>query len=220
MWRDASAAKVDRDPCLRSARSISRPTAPAERVRPARGAARRDRAGARPPLRRPAHDRRPGNGRARDPRGRSPGSTRSSSRAAAAGSSRGSPWRASRPACVWSRSSRRAPRRCARGSSAGEPVPVTPRSIADALDAPFAGELTVQLCARRSASRSCSSRRRRSAEAFRRSTRAPSSPSSRGAAAGLAAVLAGRVEGETDRRCRLRWQRQRPRSPLISWLGR
>ena len=33
------------------------------------------------------------------------------------------------------------------GLSAGSPVPVTPRSAADALSAPFAGEQCIQICA-------------------------------------------------------------------------
>ena len=95
------------------------------------------------------------------------------------------------------------------GLAAGEPVPVTPGSIADALSAPFAGTLTVQLCAAlgvdvvtvsddeiREAFRTLYSRAKLAVEP--------------GGAAGLAAVLAGRVEGERDRRRCLRWQRRHP----------
>ena len=81
------------------------------------------------------------------------------------------------------------------GLAAGEPVPVQTQSVADALCAPFAGTLVVQLCAAlgvevvtvsddeiRDAFRTLYTRAKLAVEP--------------GGAAGLAAVLAGRVEGE------------------------
>ncbi len=78
---------------------------------------------------------------------------------------------------------------------AGEPVPVTPRTIADALSAPFAGTLTVQICAGlgvgvvlvteeeiRNAFRTFYSRAKLAVEP--------------GGATALAAVLAGHVDGD------------------------
>ena len=81
------------------------------------------------------------------------------------------------------------------GLLAGTPVPVTPRTIADALTAPFAGRLTVQICSGlgvdvvlvsddeiRDAFRTAYSRAKLAVEP--------------GGATALAAVLAGRVEGD------------------------
>jgi threonine dehydratase len=80
--------------------------------------------------------------------------------------------------------------------AAGQPVPLTPDTIADALTAPFAGRLAIELCGLlgvdvvlvsedeiREAFRFLYSRAKLAAEP--------------GAAAAVAAVLAGRVEGET-----------------------
>ncbi len=81
------------------------------------------------------------------------------------------------------------------GVAAGEPVPLTPVTIADALTAPFTGRLPIQLCTRldvevvlvpdeeiREAFRFLYSRAKLAAEP--------------GAAASVAAVLSGRIEGE------------------------
>jgi threonine dehydratase len=81
------------------------------------------------------------------------------------------------------------------GLAAGKPVPVHPSSIADALSAPFAGERTVALCTAlgvdavtvsddeiRDAFRTLYARAKLAVEP--------------GAAAGLAAVLAGRIAGD------------------------
>ena len=66
------------------------------------------------------------------------------------------------------------------GLAAGEPVPVTPETIADALTAPFTGRSRSR-SAERSASTSFSSRRTRSERHFASSTAGPSSPPSRAA---------------------------------------
>ena len=102
----------------------------------------RDRPHARAPVRRPAHDRR---ARARSGSRCSRTcrtSTSSSSRSAAAAWSPGSrpPSRRCSRTRAWSASSPSARRRCTPRSTAGEPVPVEPSSIADGLDAPFAGD--------------------------------------------------------------------------------
>ena len=68
-WSAASPFKLDRARSLGAQVDIEADD-PARRVRPSRGAPRDDGRGARPPVRRPAGDRRPGHGRARDPRGR------------------------------------------------------------------------------------------------------------------------------------------------------
>ena len=80
--------------------------------------------------------------------------------------------------------------------AAGRPVPQTPSTIADALSAPFAGGLAIELCSMldvdvvlvsddeiREAFRFLYSRAKLAAEP--------------GAAAALAAVLTGKVEGDT-----------------------
>ena len=82
------------------------------------------------------------------------------------------------------------------GLAAGEPVPVTPETIADALTAPFTGRVPIEICGAlgvdvvlvsedeiREAFRFLYSRAKLAAEP--------------GAAVATAAVLAGRVEGET-----------------------
>ena len=82
------------------------------------------------------------------------------------------------------------------GLAAGEPVPVTPETIADALTAPFAGRLPIEICGAlgvevvlvtedeiRAAFRFLYSRAKLAVEP--------------GAAVATAAVLAGKVEGAT-----------------------
>ena len=120
MWRDASIGEGGRDPRLRSD-GRPRGRRPRCSVRAPRPADHGDGPGVRPPVRRAGHDRRPGNGRARDPRGsrrhrhgRRPLRRRRARRP-------GSPWPASPPACVSWPSSRRAPRRCATGSRQESP---------------------------------------------------------------------------------------------------
>ena len=66
-----------------------------------------------------------------------------------------------------------------RGLEAGKSVPVQPRSIADGLSAPFAGEHPVRICAGVAASRASSSPRTRSPTGCASSTAARSSPASR-----------------------------------------
>ena len=76
-----------------------------------------------------------------------------------------------------SASSPRAPTGCARALEAGEPVPITPVSIADGLNAPYAGGRCLLVC--RALSTICtSSRTARSSAASAFSTSAPSSPRS------------------------------------------
>ena len=66
---------------------------------------------------------------------------------AAAGSSPGSrPRSPGTRRCASSPSSRRRAPRSTRGLERGEPVPVTPTSIADGLNAPFAGTLALAIC--------------------------------------------------------------------------
>ncbi len=81
------------------------------------------------------------------------------------------------------------------GLAAGAPVPVTPTSIADALSAPFAGEHTVRVCAAHGVEVvTVSDDEIR--EAFRTLYARAKLAVEPGAAASLAAVLAGRVDGE------------------------
>ena len=127
----------------------------------------------------PARDRRPGHGRARDPRGRSRRASRRSSRRAAAGSRRASPRR--RPA------GRRVDRRRAgglagapRGPRSGHAGPRSSRARSPTgSSAPFAGENALAHRSRHTASRACSSRRTRSRRRSGGSTAARSSPASR-----------------------------------------
>jgi threonine dehydratase len=77
---------------------------------------------------------------------------------------------------------------------AGEPVSVEPRSAADALNAPFAGELAIALCQALSVEVVLVSEDE-IAEAFRLLYARAKLACEPGAAAGLAAVLAGRVDG-------------------------
>lgn len=81
------------------------------------------------------------------------------------------------------------------GLAAGEPVPVAPRSIADALAAPFAGRNTVRLCAAHGVEVVTVSDDEIGAALRTLYTRAKLAAEP-GAAASLAAVLAGKVEGE------------------------
>lgn len=77
---------------------------------------------------------------------------------------------------------------------AGEPVSVEPRSAADALNAPFAGELPIALCQALGVEVVLVSEDE-IAEAFRVLYARAKLACEPGAAAGLAAVLAGRVDG-------------------------
>jgi threonine dehydratase len=81
------------------------------------------------------------------------------------------------------------------GLAAGRPVSVQPDSIADALSAPFAGELTVGICAALGVDVVTVSDGE-IGEAFRTLYARAKLAVEPGAAAGLAAVLSGRVEGE------------------------
>jgi threonine dehydratase len=81
------------------------------------------------------------------------------------------------------------------GLAAGEPMPVHPTSIADALSAPFAGALTVEVCSALGVGVvTVSDDEIR--EAFRTLYARAKLAVEPGAAAGLAAVLADRIEGE------------------------
>ncbi len=81
------------------------------------------------------------------------------------------------------------------GLEAGKSVPVTPRSMADALSAPFAGTLAVEICARLGVGVVLVSEDEIRA-AFRMLYARAKLAVEPGAATGLAAVLAGRVEGD------------------------
>jgi threonine dehydratase len=81
------------------------------------------------------------------------------------------------------------------GLAAGEPVPVTPTSIADALSAPFAGELPIALC-RGLGVESILVTEDEIRDAFRFLYERAKLAVEPGAAAATAAVRAGKVEGE------------------------
>ena len=81
------------------------------------------------------------------------------------------------------------------GLAAGHPVPVTPSMFADALSAPFAGKHTVALCAALGVD-VVTVTDDEIADAFRMLYARAKLAVEPGAAAGLAAVLTGRVEGE------------------------
>ncbi len=82
------------------------------------------------------------------------------------------------------------------GLAAGEPVPVTPTSIADALSAPFAGELPIALCGALGVEVVLVTEEE-IADAFRFLYERAKLAAEPGAAAATAAVLAGKVEGDT-----------------------
>jgi threonine dehydratase len=79
--------------------------------------------------------------------------------------------------------------------AAGEPVPVTPDSFADALSAPFAGKLAVRICSALGVE-VVTVTDEEIADAFRTLYARAKLAVEPGAAAGLAAVLAGHVGGE------------------------
>lgn len=81
------------------------------------------------------------------------------------------------------------------GLAAGEPMPVRPESIADALSAPFAGALAVQLCGALGVD-VVTVTDEEIRDAFRLLYGRAKLAVEPGAAAGLAAVLAERIEGE------------------------
>jgi threonine dehydratase len=81
------------------------------------------------------------------------------------------------------------------GLAAGRPVPLTPTPFADALSAPFAGRLAVEICGALGVEVVTVSDDE-IAEAFRVLYARAKLAVEPGAAAGLAAVLTGRVEGE------------------------
>ena len=111
-----------RDPCLRGG-GRPRGRRPRRRLRPPRGVDRPRPAGC-SCIRSTLRARSPARGRSGSRSWTiSTASTRSSSRAAEAVSSRGSPWRASPPACAWWRSSRKARRRCTTGWRPGSRCP-------------------------------------------------------------------------------------------------
>ena len=83
--------------------------------------------------------------------------------------------------------------------AAGEPVPVSPGSIADGLAAPFAGTQRARDRPRARRARSCSSARTRSRRRCASCTRARSSPASRPARPPTAALLAGKVAARAGR---------------------
>ena len=92
--------------------------------------------------------------------------------------------------------------------AAGEPVPVTPTSVADALSAPFAGELPLAVC-RELGVEVLLVTEDEIREAFRFLYQRAKLAVEPGAAAATAAVLAGRVEGEQIVAVRLGRQRRR-----------
>jgi threonine dehydratase len=81
------------------------------------------------------------------------------------------------------------------GLAAGLPVPVQPTSIADALSAPFAGKLTVEICAGLGVD-VVTVTDDEIGDAFRTLYGRAKLAVEPGAAAGLAAVLSDRIEGE------------------------
>ena len=86
------------------------------------------------------------------------------------------------------------------GLAAGEPVPVAPVSVADGLNAPFAGSLPLRARPRARRSSRCSSPRTRSHEGFRFLYERAKLAAEPAGAAGVAALLAGKVpdvEGAT-----------------------
>jgi threonine dehydratase len=82
------------------------------------------------------------------------------------------------------------------GLAAGEPVAVTPTSIADALSAPFAGELPIELCRALGVEVELVSEDE-IADAFRFLYERAKLAAEPGAAAATAAVLSGRVWGDS-----------------------
>ena len=93
------------------------------------------------------------------------------------------------------------------GLAAGEPVPVTPETIADALTAPFTGRLPIEICGALGVDVVLVSEDE-IREAFRFLYSRAKLAVEPGAAVATAAVLAGKVEGENARLRRLRRQRQ------------
>ena len=81
------------------------------------------------------------------------------------------------------------------GLAAGEPVSLTPATIADALTAPFAGRLPIQLCSQLEVEVMLVSDEE-IREAFRFLYSRAKLAAEPGAAAAVAAVLGGRIEGE------------------------
>ena len=137
MWSGASEAKIAATRGYGAAVDLEAAD-PGEAFRAARRPARGDRPDARPPVRRPVHDRGPGNGRAWRSSRTSPTWRRSSCRSAAAGSSPASPWR--RPDAHASIGVEPEGSTAMHSAlAAGERVEVTPTSIADGLNAPHAG---------------------------------------------------------------------------------
>ena len=93
------------------------------------------------------------------------------------------------------------------GLAAGEPVPVTPETIADALTAPFTGRLPIEICGALGVDVVLVSEDE-IREAFRFLYSRAKLAVEPGAAVATAAVLAGKVDGENARLRRLRRQRQ------------
>ena len=186
---------------------------------------RGDRPHARPPVRRPARDRRPGDGRARDRSRTCPRRTSSSSRSAAAGSSPGIAT-ARRPAGarVIARRARALARAARRRSRPASRCRSTPSSIADGLERARSPAST--------RSRSCRERGDRVGARHRgrdrggdsaSSTRARSSPASPPEPPRRPRCSPGRSpleRGETVVARRLGRQRGRRNRRLLSWLGR
>jgi len=83
------------------------------------------------------------------------------------------------------------------GLAAGEPVPVTPRSIADGLNAPFAGSLPIELCRELGVEPVLVSEAE-IAHGFRFLYERAKLAAEPAGAAGVAAVLAGKVPGVED----------------------
>ena len=194
MWQGASPQKIA---ATRAYGADGRPRGaddPGRGVRAARRADRGDRPHARPSVRRPARDRRPGHGRARDARGRpradvvlvpvGGGGLVSGIATAVEGLTE----RASSPSSPSCSDALHA------GLEAGESVRVEPRSIADGLNAPFAGEHCARDLPRARRRDRARLARTRSTRPSASSTAAPSSPASPPARPRAAALLAGKVD--------------------------
>ena len=152
-----------------------------------------DRTRARASVRRPARRRRPGHCRARDPRGRP---RRRADRRAVRGRrarlrDRASPQQA--PTSKSWPSNRSPPARCTQLSKRGSRARVDARTLADGLNAPFAGDLALEIAQAHGVGR-CSSRRTRSPRASVSSTQRAKLACEPAGAAAVAALLAGKVE--------------------------